>query len=61
MSKEQQRINTKREANEERRKRYLNARLRLIGQDVEGLNRQLEEKKQANVDKDEIDRLERKC
>lgn len=44
LTKDELRIQSKREANEQRRKRFLDARTRLIGLDVEGLNQQVAEK-----------------
>lgn len=52
------RILAKREANEQRRKRFLNARKRLIGLDVEGLNQQLAERDLNNEKMKETNRLE---
>ena len=57
---EQQRIRRKRQQNAERRDRFLNARKRIMGVDVDALDAQVEQKRQENQDaKDEniLDRL----
>ena len=59
LNKEELRIQRKRENNEQRRLRLLDARRRVIGLDVEGLNAQVAEKGKLNCDKDELERLEK--
>ena len=51
-------ITYKREQNEIRRQRFLDARTRTIGVDVAALDAQVEEKNKAGRDRDEIHRLE---
>lgn len=58
MQRDELRIKAKREANEERRKRFLNARSRLIGLDVAALDQQVAEKAQRRQREQEIARLE---
>jgi hypothetical protein len=56
--KEDARIKQKRENNEIRRVRYLKARQRLIGIDLQALNAQIEEKRKNLETLNEADRLE---
>jgi hypothetical protein len=60
LQREELRIKAKREANEERRKRFLNARSRLIGLDVAALDQQVAEKEERRRREQEITKLERK-
>lgn len=55
--KEEARIRMKREANEQRAKRFIDARTRTIGVDIDGLNQQCAEKSQSNRDTQEENRL----
>lgn len=50
----------KREANEVRRKRFLDARTRLIGLDVSALDQQVAEKEKAKQQEKDLVKLERK-
>lgn len=59
LSKEEARIKMKREANEARRLRLLDARRRVIGLDVDALNEQVAEKERMKSDQKEIERLDR--
>ncbi len=59
MNKEQARIEARRQRNEVLRMRFLpNAKQRLIGIDKQGLDDQIEEKRRAQQNSDEIARLE---
>ena len=60
LTKEEMRIISRRDANEERRKRFLDARTRLIGLDVSALDKQVAEKDTAKTKEKELLRLERK-
>ncbi len=59
LMKEEARIRMKRMQNNERRDRFLNARKRIIGVDVDALNAQVAEKVQAASDAFDENRLER--
>eukprot|EP01035_Chromulina_nebulosa_P018506 gene18506-24223_t len=59
LSKEELRIQAKRQANEERRRRFLDARKRLIGQDVQALDQQVLEKQKNKAYEKDLDKLER--
>lgn len=59
LDKESARIEAKRRANEERTKRFLNARQRTLGVDVQGLDAQVAEKRRNQQNNDDNDRLER--
>lgn len=59
MSKEDLRIRLKREANEARRIRFLNARTRVIGLDVDALNAQVAAKNRMNAEEKDSGRNER--
>jgi RIB43A len=54
------RIISRREANEERRKRFLDARTRLIGLDVSALDAQVADKEKVKLKEKELLKLERK-
>ena len=58
MAKEQAKINFRRNADEERRMRYLNAPKRLIGIDSQALDAQVAEMRQNRDDHKEADRME---
>lgn len=58
LSRDEMRIKLKREANEQRRLRLLDARKRVIGLDVDALNEQVAEKERMKSDMKEIERLE---
>ena len=60
MAKEQAKINHRRNADEERRMRYLNAPKRLIGIDAQALDAQVAEMRQNRDDHKEADRMESK-
>ncbi len=60
MAKEESRINRIREAHEQRRLRILNAKVRIIGIDVDALDAQVAEKRQNAHNKSESDRVESK-
>ena len=60
MAKEEARIKAKREANEQRRIRYLNAKVRLIGLDVQALDQQVLEKQQRKSQERDYDKFESK-
>lgn len=60
MAKEEAKIQRKREAFEQRRLRILNAKVRIIGLDVDALDAQVAEKRQNAADKTESDRFESK-
>lgn len=55
---EEARIRMKREANERRRERFLDARLRTIGLDIVGLDAQVAEKRRNQQNDRESDKLE---
>jgi len=59
LDKEASKIEAKRRANEERTKRFLNARQRTLGVDVQGLDAQIAEKRRNQQNNDDNDRLER--
>lgn len=59
MAREEARIKAKREANEQRRLRYLNAKVRMIGLDVQSLDQQVAEKQRIKQSEKEADRFER--
>jgi hypothetical protein len=59
LAKEQAKINRKREIFEQRRQRILNAKVRIIGLDINGLNEQVEEKKRMKDTEKEQDRFAR--
>lgn len=59
MAREEARIKSKREANEQRRVRYLNAKVRLIGLDVQTLDQQVAEKQRMRQTEKDADRFER--
>jgi hypothetical protein len=58
LAKEEAKIQRTREANEQRRLRILNAKVRIIGLDVDALDAQVAEKRQNASNKNENDRLE---
>jgi len=58
-SREDARIQMKREANEQRRLRLLDARKRVIGLDVDALNEQVAEKERMRSDQKEVERIEK--
>lgn len=58
IAKDQARINMRRDANEERRIRYLNAPRRLIGIDTQALDAQVAEIRKNRHDNKEADRME---
>ena len=60
MAKEEARIRFTREANMRRTERFLNARQRTMGVDVDALNAQVAEKRQAHEDTNEAARMESK-
>ncbi len=60
LNKEEARIKAKREANERRCDRFLNARVRTLGVDVAGLNAQVAEKQANAQNGKDNDKLERK-
>jgi hypothetical protein len=59
LDKETAKIEAKRRANEERTKRFLNARQRTLGVDVQALDAQVAEKRRNQQNSDDSDRLER--
>jgi len=59
MRKDEAKIQRKREANEQRRLRIMNAKVRIIGLDVDALDAQVAEKKQNHANKLESDRFEK--
>ncbi len=59
LAKEEARIKAKREANEQRRIRYLNAKARMIGLDVQSLDQQVAEKQRLKQNEKDADRFER--
>lgn len=60
MEREAARVSLRREQNEVRRVRYHNAKLRLIGVDVEGLDAQVAEKSKLKALREESLRQDRK-
>ena len=60
MAKDQARINMRRDANEERRIRYLNAPRRLIGIDTQALDAQVADIRKSRYEDKEADRMESK-
>lgn len=60
LAKEQAKINRKKDLFEDRRKRILNAKVRLIGVDVDALNKQVLEKQRLKEMEKESDRFESK-
>jgi hypothetical protein len=58
LAKEEAKIQRTREAHEQRRLRILNAKVRIIGLDVDALDAQVAEKRQNASNKNENDRLE---
>lgn len=59
LSKEEARIQLKRAQNEKRKERFLSARTRLIGVDVDALDAQVAEMQRMKSDNKEADRVER--
>jgi DNA polymerase III alpha subunit (gram-positive type) len=59
MAREEARIKAKRDANEQRRLRYLNAKARMMGLDVATLDQQVAEKQRMKQNEREADRFER--
>eukprot|EP00981_Chlorochromonas_danica_P002070 scaffold420_cov169-Ochromonas_danica.AAC.30 len=59
MARDEARVLKRREENEIRRQRYLQAKVRLIGVDVQALNQQVAEKHRLRQDEKEADRFER--
>lgn len=60
MARDQLKIQRKRDMFEERRLRILNAKVRLIGLDVQTLNEQVKEKERMRQEEKEADRFARK-
>lgn len=60
MARDQLKIQRKRDMFEERRQRILNAKVRLIGLDVQTLNEQVKEKERLRQEEKEADRFARK-
>lgn len=60
MAKEELKIARRRQMNEERRLRILNAKVRLIGLDVQALDEQVKEKQMKKMQDRDVDRFERK-
>lgn len=58
LAKEEAKIKRTREANEQRRLRILNAKVRIIGLDVDALDAQVAEKRQNASNKTDNDRIE---
>lgn len=61
LAKEEARIQLKRAQNEKRKERFLSARTRLIGVDVDALDAQVAEMQRLKSDTKEADRVEREC
>jgi len=60
MAREEAKIQRKREQNEQRRLRILNAKARIMGLDVQSLDQQVMEKEQQKQREKEADRFESK-
>lgn len=60
MAKEEARVKARRDANEQRRIHYLNAKVRLIGLDVQALDQQVLEKQQRRSQERDTDKFESK-
>jgi RIB43A len=60
LAKEAARIKARRERDEIRRERFLNARTRIMGIDAEALDKQVAEMRQAREDGKDADRVESK-